>query len=45
MATKRFVATWCMMSSMMDAIKSRLVAGGHLTEPNTESVYYSVVSL
>jgi Reverse transcriptase (RNA-dependent DNA polymerase) len=25
--------------------KARLVAGGHLTEPNTESVYYGVVSL
>jgi Reverse transcriptase (RNA-dependent DNA polymerase) len=25
--------------------KSRLVAQGHLTEPNTESVYSSVVSL
>jgi hypothetical protein len=25
--------------------KSRLVSGGHLTEPNTESVYSSVVSL
>ena len=25
--------------------KSRLVAGGHLTDPNTESVYSSVVSL
>ena len=25
--------------------KSRLVAGGHLTDPNTESVYSGVVSL
>jgi hypothetical protein len=25
--------------------KSRLVAGGHLTEPKTESVYSSIVSL
>jgi hypothetical protein len=25
--------------------KARLVSGGHLTEPNTESVYFGVVSL
>jgi Reverse transcriptase (RNA-dependent DNA polymerase) len=25
--------------------KARIVAGGHLTDPNTESVYYGVVSL
>jgi hypothetical protein len=48
--TRRLSATWSMTSNMMDVKhdgrhNSRLVAGGHLTDPNTDSVYSSAVFL